>query len=386
MNFPGKITSKLPHVGTTIFTVMSALANEYKAINLSQGFPDFLCDERLMNKVDEYIRKGFNQYAPMGGIMTLRERIAEKMESLYGCRLNPETEITVTPGATEAIYTAVTAVVDKGDEVIVFEPAYDSYVPAVELCKGIPVYIRMEPPDYKIPWEQVKRRISPRTRMLIINSPHNPAGTILDEKDMRQLESLLRKTGIMIISDEVYEHIIFDGNRHESVLRYPGLAERSFAVYSFGKTYHNTGWKMGYCIAPPELMTEFRRVHQFNVFCCNTPYQHAFADIMQDKDMYLGLSSFYQEKRDFFCELLKNTPFAFVPAKGSYFQTVSYKNISDEKDTDYAVRLTKEIGVASVPISVFYHDTFDQKMLRFCFAKKKETLKAAMERLSMVGC
>ncbi len=381
MKFPGYIKSKLPQAGTTIFTVMSALANEHKAINLSQGFPDFLCTEELMRKVDEYVRKGFNQYAPMPGLLSLRERIAEKVLSLHNCNINPDTEITITPGGTEAIYAAITAVIEENDEVIVFEPAYDSYAPAIELCKGIPKYIKLEAPDYKIPWEQVKKSITNRTRMIMINTPHNPTGSVLTKSDMQQLERIIRETNIIILSDEVYEHIIYDGLQHESVLRYPGLAERSFVVYSFGKTYHNTGWKMGYCIAPAELMKEFRKVHQYIVFSVNTPYQYAFEEIMRNKNLYLALSGFYQEKRDYFCNMLKQTRFQFKPASGSYFQLVSYKGMSNEKDTDYAVRLTKDVKVASVPISVFYSKPYDQKMLRFCFAKKKDTLDAAIERL-----
>jgi len=381
MKFPGYIKSKLPQAGTTIFTVMSALAQEHKAINLSQGFPDFLCNEELMHKADEYIRKGYNQYAPMPGLLSLRERIAEKIHSLYGATINPETEITITPGGTEAIYAAITSVVEENDEVILFEPAYDSYAPAIELCKGVPKFIKLEAPDYRIPWDQVKKTISNKTRVIMINTPHNPTGSVLTKSDLQQLERIVRETNIIILSDEVYEHIIFDGHQHESVLRYPGLAERSFVIYSFGKTYHNTGWKMGYCIAPAELMREFRKIHQYIVFSTNTPYQYALEDIMRNKSLYLDLHSFYQEKRDYFCSLLKQTRFQFKPASGSYFQLVSYKGMSNEKDTDFAIRLTRDYGVASVPVSVFYSKPYDQKMLRFCFAKKKETLDAAIERL-----
>ncbi len=381
MKFPGYIKSKLPQAGTTIFTIMSALANEHKAINLSQGFPDFMCHEGLVQKVDEYVRKGFNQYAPMPGLLSLRERIAEKIENLYTRKINPDTEITITPGGTEAIYAAITSVIEENDEVIIFEPAYDCYAPAVELNKGIPKYIKLDAPDYKIPWDHVKRSITNRTRMIIINTPHNPTGTILTKKDMQQLDLIVRETNIIILSDEVYEHIVFDGLQHESILRFPGLAERSFVTYSFGKTYHNTGWKMGYCIAPSELMREFRKVHQFIVFSANTPYQYAFQDIICNKDLYLGLNAFYQEKRDYFCKALQQTQFQFNPTSGSYFQLVSYKGMSNEKDTEYAIRLTKDYGVASVPVSVFYSKPYDQKMLRFCFAKRKETLDAAIERL-----
>jgi methionine transaminase len=380
--YPNKLKSKLPNAFTTIFTVMSALAHEHNAINLSQGFPDFLCDERLMNKVDEYVRKGFNQYAPMPGLLKLREKIATKAFDLYGIDVNPESEVTITAGGTEAIFSAITAVVHPGDEVIVLEPAYDCYVPAIELCGATAIYVSLEAPDYKVNWERVRKLINPKTRMIMINTPHNPTGTVLEHDDMNQLKRLVRDTGIMILSDEVYEHILFDGKKHESVLRYPELAERSFVVFSFGKTYHNTGWKMGYVIAPAEMSKEFRRVHQFNVFSCNTPYQHAFADIMDDKDLYLSLPEFYQQKRDFFCKLLRDTPFKFKPADGSYFQLVNYSDITNEGDKDFAIRLTKEIGVASVPISVFYHEGLDMKMLRICFAKNNETLERAVERLT----
>lgn len=382
--FTPSIKSKLPQIGTTIFTVMSALASEYGAINLGQGFPDFACHPDLLKYTEEAMRKGYNQYAPMPGLLSLREQIAIKAEELYGAKYNPDTEITVTAGGTEAIYAAITAAINEGDEVIIFEPAYDCYAPAIELCKGIPVYVRLEAPDYTIPWEAVKKLINPRTRMIMINTPHNPTGTVLNKEDLLQLEKLTKGTDIIVLSDEVYEHIIFDDTKHQSVLLYPGLAERSFVVYSFGKTYHNTGWKTGYCLAPAELMKEFRKVHQYIVFSVNTPLQHTFAEIMKRKDLYLGLKDFYQEKRDYFLSLLKGSKFKWQKAAGSYFQLLDYSEISNEKDADYAIRLTKESGVASVPLSAFYHSAYDQKQLRFCFAKENTTLEKAAEQLMKI--
>ncbi|HXB14038.1 MAG TPA: methionine aminotransferase [Bacteroidia bacterium] len=382
--YKGSIRSKLPTVGTTIFTVMSALANEYKAINLSQGFPNFECSPELVKTVNQYMQKGFNQYAPMQGIMPLREVIAEKMQELYGGAYNPEKEINITAGGTEAIYSAITALIHEGDEVIVFEPAYDCYVPAIELCGGIPVYLQLKDPDYHIDWNEVKKRVNQRTKMIMINTPHNPTGAVLSAEDMKQLEKITQGTDIIILSDEVYEHIIFDGHKHQSVCRYPKLAERSVVVFSFGKTYHTTGWKLGYVLAPERLMTEFRRVHQFVVFCVNTPLQYALADYMKNKDEYLKLGAFYAEKRDYFVNLLKGSRFEWIPASGSYFQLLSYKKITEEKDTEFAIRLTKENGVASVPTSVFYHDPIDNKLLRFCFAKTNETLEKAAEKLCKI--
>jgi methionine aminotransferase len=363
---------------------MSALANEHGAINLSQGFPDFLCDEKLIKAVEHYMRKGMNQYAPMPGIQSLREAIAEKAETLYGAKYNPETEVTVTAGGTEAIYAAITAAVTEGDEVIIFEPAYDCYAPAVELNRGMPIYVELEPPSYEIDWNAVKKLVNQRTKMIIINTPHNPTGMVMTAQDMKQLQKLTQNSDIIILSDEVYEHIIFDDLEHQSVMRFPKLAERSFVVFSFGKTYHNTGWKMGYCLAPSELMREFRKAHQFIVFSANTPYQYAFADMMKEASYYEGLRDFYQEKRNYFLKLINGSKFKAKPASGSYFQMLSYKGISNEKDMDFAVRLTKEIGVASIPTSVFYHHGVDRKMLRFCFAKENETLQKAAERLIKV--
>ncbi|MBK7432044.1 MAG: methionine aminotransferase [Bacteroidia bacterium] len=382
-HFPNHIKSKLPQVGTTIFSVMSALANEYKAINLSQGFPNFEVSEELVSLMNHYMKKGMNQYAPMQGIISLRERIAEKVQDLYGAVYNPETEINITSGGTQAIYTAITAMIREGDEVVIFEPAYDCYAPAIQLAGGIPVYIQLTAPDYSIDWTKVKKLITQKTKMIIINTPHNPAGTIMTAADMKELEKITSNSEITIISDEVYEHILFDGLRHESVMRYPKLAERSFVVFSFGKTYHTTGWKMGYCLAPENLMTEFRRVHQFVVFSSTTFAQYALADFMKNKN-YLELPAFYQEKRDYFLKLISGSKFKFIPSKGSYFQSLDYSDITKEKDFDFAVRLTKENGIASVPVSAFYNKKNDYKMLRFCFAKTNETLEQAAEKLCSI--
>ncbi len=384
MEYQGTIRSKLPTAGTTIFTVMSALANKHNALNLSQGFPNFGCSPALVDLVGQYMRRGYNQYAPMQGILPLREAIAEKMQNLYGASYHPEKEINITAGGTQAIYSAITALVHEGDEVIVFEPAYDCYVPAIELCGGIPVYLQLNLPGFTINWNEVKKRVNQHTRMIIINTPQNPTGGVLTAGDMKELEKITAGTDIIVLSDEVYEHIIFDGKRHESVCRYPELAKRSFVVFSFGKTYHSTGWKLGYVLAPEKLMEEFRRVHQFVVFCVNTPLQYAFADFMKMKDEYLKLAAFYEEKRNYFISLLKGSKFTWTPASGSYFQLLGYNKITDEKDTDYAIRLTKENGVASVPVSVFYHERIDNKLLRFCFAKSNETLEKGAEKLCKI--
>ena len=382
--YPNAISSKLPKVGTTIFTVMSTLANEHKAINLSQGFPNFDVNPKLISLIHQKMKGGFNQYAPMQGIPQLREVICEKMEKLYGAKYDPGKEVTITSGGTQAIYSALTAVVREGDEVIVIEPAYDCYVPAIELNGGIPIYVQLKAPHHTIDWNDVKKVISPRTKVIIVNTPHNPMGSVMNANDMKALEKIVKDTNIIIISDEVYEHIIFDGQKHESVCKYPRLAERSFIIYSFGKTYHATGWKMGYCFAPENLMAEFRKVHQFIVFACNTPVQHALAEYMQDNNDYNELSEFYQAKRDFFLKQLKGSKFKFIPATGSYFQLLDYSVITNEKDTDYAIRLTKENGVASIPTSVFYHKPIDNKLLRFCFAKTDEVLKKAGEKLCKI--
>ena len=376
-NFSGTISSKLPRVGTTIFSTMSKLAMEHNAINLSQGFPDFECPQALVTAVNTAMKEGHNQYAPMPGVMRLREMIAEKTEELYGAKYNPETEITVTAGATQAIYTAISASIREGDEVIIFEPAYDCYEPAIELNGGKTIYLQLQAPDYTINWNEVKKRVNHHTRMIIINSPHNPCGSILTAEDMKTLEKITKNTEIIILADEVYEHIIFDGHRHESMAKYPNLASRSFIISSFGKTFHTTGWKVGYCLAPKELMTEFRKVHQFNVFCVNTPMQYGIAEFLKNKSHYNDLGPFYQAKRDTFNKLLEGSRFSFVASPGTYFQLLSYERITKEKDADYAIRLIKENGLASIPISVFYHKPIFDNMLRFCFAKRDETLEKA---------
>ena len=375
------IQSKLPNVGTTIFTVMSALAVKHNAINLGQGFPDFPMDEKLTQLVNEAMNKGHNQYVHMCGLPLLRERIAEKVNEAYQSKINPETDITVTPGGTYAIYTAFTTILQPGDEVILFEPAYDSYIPNIEINGAIAVPIALEYPDYKINWDKVREKISPKTKAIIINTPHNPSGSLLTHEDMVQLTEIVSNTNIFIISDEVYEHLIFERKEHCSVLKYPELFSRSFVCFSFGKVYHCTGWKMGYCIAPEALMKEFRKVHQFNVFTCNAPMQYAIADFMLEKEHYLNLGKFLQNKRDYFANLMKQTPFEPLPSFGSYFQLYSYKNISDESESDFAIKLTQDAGVASIPVSAFYKTPIDNKVLRFCFAKKEATLDAAVERL-----
>lgn len=375
------ISSKLPRVGTTIFTVMSVLAAEHKAVNLSQGFPDFGMDEALIALVEAAMKSGANQYAHMNGLPLLRQRIAEKVFSLYGAAVDPETEITVTPGATYAIYTSLTCLLRPGDEVIVFEPAYDSYLPNIEINGAIPVLVPLTFPTYTIDWDKVRVAVTPRTKMIMLNTPHNPTGTTWSGDDLRQLEDLVRDTGIFILSDEVYEHITFDGIRHESVLRYPALRERAFVCFSFGKAYHCTGWKIGYCIAPPLLTKEFRKVHQFNAFSTNTPAQAGLAAYLANADAYLGLKTFFQRKRDYFLDLMKGSPFQWLQSSGSYFVLASYAGFSNERDTDFAVRLTKEYGVAVIPVSVFYRDGKDDKVVRFCFAKQESTLAEAASRL-----
>jgi methionine aminotransferase len=377
--FQGLITSKLPSLGTTIFTVMSKLAAENNAINLSQGFPDFNCSETLTDLVSSYMKKGFNQYAPMPGVIGLREQIAILIEELYGTVYNPETEITVTAGATQAIYTAIASIVKEGDEVIIFEPAYDCYSPAIIVAGGKPVYIQLAQPDFSIDWEAVKKMINHRTKLIIINTPHNPSGAIISASDIAELDKLTHNTDILILSDEVYEHMVFDGQMHQSVARNKNLADRSFLISSFGKTVHTTGWKMAYVAAPENLMAEFRKIHQYLVFACNTPIQYALADFLKDKSNYLELKNFYQAKRDHFIKLVSPSRFSFEQSRGTYFQLMNYSTISDEKDTDFAVRLTKEFKLAAIPLSVFYHEKDDHKLLRFCFAKKEETLEKAAE-------
>lgn len=378
------IESKLPHVGTTIFTVMSALAAEHGAINLSQGFPNFNPSERLQQLVFEHMQRGANQYAPMPGLWSLRERIAEKVARLYGATVNPDTEITITAGATQAIFCAIAAFIRPGDEVILLEPCYDSYRPSIETVGGTAVVHTLQAPDYQVDWDRVGQLITPETRMICLNTPNNPTATILQEADMMALSALLRDTDILVMSDEVYEHLIFDGAQHASVLRYPDLYERSLAVYSFGKTYHNTGWKTGYCIAPPALTLELRKVHQFNVFSANHPMQAAFADFMADPTPYLELPTFYQQKRDFFLQAMSGTRFRPLHSKGTYFQLFDYSGISDEADRDFCKRLTTEFGVAAIPVSAFYSDGRDDKVIRLCFAKTEDLLAEAGKRLERV--
>ncbi len=378
------LNSKLPNVGTTIFSVMTALSEAHHAINLAQGFPDFPSSPRLIELVGQYMRKGFNQYAPMPGVPALRERIAEKIEALYAVQVDPIPEITITAGGTQALFTAISAFVHPGDEVIILEPAYDSYRPAIELAGGIVKAYELSPPDYQPDWEQLKKLISVHTKMIIINTPHNPTGTILHKEDMERLELLLRDTNILVLSDEVYEHLVFDAHTHQSILRYPGLRERGIAVFSFGKTFHNTGWKIGYCIAPAQLTTEFRKVHQFNVFSVNTPIQHALAEFMSDPFEYLSLGTFYHHKRDFFLDALEGSPFRPLQCSGTYFQLCDYSAISDEPDMDFARRLTTEFGVAAIPVSAFYNSHRDERLLRFCFAKQEQTLERAGALLQKV--
>ena len=375
------ISSKLPDVGTTIFTVMSVLAAQHKAINLGQGFPDFDMPQELVALVSEAMKSGHNQYTHMAGYVPLRESIAEKVELLYNAKINPDTQVTVTPGGTYAIYTALTTILQPGDEVIVFEPAYDSYIPGIEVNGAKAVRIELSFPDYKIDWHDVLKKLTEKTKAIIINSPHNPTGAVLRESDMEFLKTLVRDTNIFIISDEVYEHLIFDGLPHQSVLRYPELAARSFACFSFGKVYHCTGWKLGYCIAPHELMNEFRKIHQYNAFSCDTPKQHALAQFLKQKDVYLELGNFMQQKRDLFQNLMSATKFKPLPSYGSYFQIYSYANLSKASEKDFAIQLTKEAGVTAIPVSAFYKDEVNNQVLRFCFSKKDETLKAAAERL-----
>ena len=385
MTIRGKaLDSKLPDVGTTIFTVMSGLAARHGAINLSQGYPDFPVHPDLVELVSHYMRQGHNQYVPMQGVATLRQCIAEKAAALYQAEVDPETEITVTSGATEALFAAITAVVRSGDEVIVIEPAYDAYVPAIILNQGRPVFVPLTFPGYRIDWERVRDSVSNRTRMLIINSPHNPTGTALTAEDMAELTAIVAEQDLFILADEVYEHIIFDGRRHESLLCHPELSGRGFVVSSFGKTYHTTGWKIGYCIAPTALSREFRKIHQFLTFTSSTPVQMAYADFIQRRELYLELPAFYQNKRDTFLDLMRSTGFAALPCAGTYFQMMDYSALSSEPDVQFARRLTTQFGVAAIPTSVFYHDRTDNHVLRFCFAKQDQTLAQAAEKLCRI--
>ena len=379
-----KHLSKLPNIETTIFTVMSGLANKHKAINLSQGFPNFKSDQKLIDLVSKAMNSGYNQYALMPGNMELREAIAKKFDLLYGSSYHPESEITITAGATQAIYDVITAFVRPEDEVIILKPAYDCYEPSIKINGGKPVSIQLEAPNYQVNWDEVKQKISTKTKMIIINTPHNPSGTIFSEADMLKLQDLTKNTNMIVLSDEVYEHIVFDGEKHQSACLFPDLKSRSFITASFGKTFHNTGWKTGYCCAPKALMEEFQKIHQFNVFSVNHPVQKGLADYMQDSNTYLGLSEFFQDKRDLFLNMIKDSRFYFKPSQGTYFQVLDYSKITQEYDVDYAKRLTIEEGLASIPLSVFNENNLDNKVLRFCFAKTDETLKHAADILNKI--
>lgn len=375
------ITSKLPNVGTTIFTTMSVLAAQHNAINLGQGLPDFPMNEELVAAVAGAMRSGHNQYTHMNGYVPLREAIAEKVEYLYKTKINSDTQVTVTPGGTYALYTALTTVLQPGDEVIVFEPAYDCYIPAVELNGAKAVTLQLTFPGYKIDWADVKKNVTEKTRAIVLNSPHNPTGSVLSEDDIAQLREAVKDTNIIIISDEVYEHLIFDGYEHQSLLKHPDLLDRSFVSFSFGKVYHCTGWKLGYSISSPALMNEFRKIHQFNAFSCDTPKQVALSTFLQQRENYLALGQFMQEKRDYFESGMKGTKLKLLPTHGSYFQIYSYEGLSEESEKDFAVRLTKKFGVATIPVSAFYQQEVNNRVLRFCFCKKEETLDEAIERL-----
>ena len=379
------LQSRLPNVGTTIFTVMSTLAAEKNAVNLGQGFPDFNCDPALVDAVTVAMQKGLNQYPPMTGVPVLREAIASKVEALYGRRYNAASEITITAGATQAIITAILAIVHPGDEVIVLEPCYDSYVPNIELAGGVTVRVPLTPGTFRPDFDKIAAAITPKTRAILINSPHNPSGTVWSAQDMLRLQEILAPTDVLLISDEVYEHMVFDGQQHQSAASYPGLAARAFIVSSFGKTYHVTGWKVGYVAAPAALSAEFRKVHQFNVFTVNTPVQHALAAYMADAKPYLELAAFYQRKRDLFRAGLARTKFKLLPGEGTYFQCVDISGLAVPErnlpEAEFCLWLTSEIGVAAIPLSAFYGNGFDQHVVRFCFAKKDETLNAALQRL-----
>lgn len=375
------IQSKLPQVGTTIFTVMSQLANEAGAVNLGQGFPDFPMSVELTSLVSKAMQDGFNQYTHMNGYPPLVKALAAKANKLYNASIDPAASITITPGGTYAIYTALTTVLQPGDEVIVFEPAYDCYIPTIELNKATAVPIQLQYPNYGIPWEEVKSKITSRTRIIMINSPHNPTGAVLSVEDMQKLSGIVEGTNIIILSDEVYEHLIFDGIEHQSILKYPHLFERSFVCFSFGKTYHCTGWKLGYCMAPEQLMKEFRKVHQFNCFTCPTPPQVALATYIENEEAYLSLGAAMQTKRDYFRVLMRDTPFTCIPSHGSYFECYSYASFSQLSDKELAIKLTKEFGVATIPVSAFYQNGQDNKVLRFCFAKSEATLEKAVQGL-----
>lgn len=376
--------SKLPEVGTTIFTIMSRMANEHNAINLSQGFPDFNCPEELTDLVNYYLKKGFNQYAPMQGVPSLRYKISEKVKKLYGRKYNPETEITITAGATQAIYTVASAVINPGDEVILFEPAYDSYEPSVKINGGIPVFISLNQNDFSIDWDKVRGAITDKTRLIFLNSPHNPTGSVITETDIQNLEDITRDKDIFILSDEVYEHIVFDGKRHFSIACSRELSKKAFIISSFGKTYHATGWKIGYCLAPGYLMKEFRKIHQFMVFAVNTPIQHAYAEFMDNESHYLSLNNFYENKRNILLRHLKNSRWKIKPSSGTYFQLLDYSDITKLNDMEFTEELTIKAGVATIPLSPFYSDKKSDSLIRVCFAKRDEVLKEAADILSKI--
>ena len=369
--------SKLPHIGTSIFTVMSQLAVKHNAINLGQGFPDFPMSEALIDCVTEAMKAGGNQYAHANGVPLLRERLSEKINTLYGTTINAETEITVTPGGTYAIFSAFSTIIQPGDEVIIFEPAYDSYIPNITFNGGVVVPIALTYPNYSIPWDTLKAAITKKTKAILMNTPHNPTGMVMTKEDILQLQEIVVSNNLYLISDEVYEHLIYDDKKHESVIKYPELFARSFVCFSFGKTYHCTGWKLGYCVAPENLMKEYRKIHQFNAFSCDTPKQLGIAKHMIDKEAYLSLGNFYQAKRDHLRKLLASTPLKYIPSSGSYFESYSYAAISNESDKVFAEKLVKDYGVAVIPMSAFYQDATDNKVIRLCFAKKEATLEAA---------
>ena len=376
--------SKLPAAGVSIFQVMSHLAVEHRAINIGQGFPDFNCSPELIEAVTRQMQAGHNQYAPMPGVYPLREALARKIELLYGRRYDPVTEITVTSGATEGIYSALTAFVHPGDEVLLFQPVYDSYVPAVQLSGGTPVFVTLRPPDYRVDWDEVRRLVTPRTRVIMLNSPHNPTGMVLDRADIHELAATLQGTDAIVVSDEVYEHIVFDGHRHESLARYPEIAERAVVISSFGKTYHATGWKIGYSVAPEPLSTEIARVHQFVTYAVNGALQHAYAEFVNRDPYCAELAPFYQEKRDLFLRLMEGSRFRSLSSQGTFFQMMDYSEITNERDLDFALRLITEHGVAAIPITPFLHGVDPGPVIRFCFAKRTETLERAAERLRKV--
>jgi methionine aminotransferase len=376
--------SKLPNIGTSIFTVMSQLAAKHNAINLGQGFPDFPMSAELIECVNKAMQSGGNQYAHTNGVPLLRERLAEKIKYLYDVNINPETNITITPGGTYSIFCAFSTIIQPGDEVIIFEPAYDSYIPNIVFNGGIVVPIELEFPEYSIPWDKVKAAITPKTKAILVNTPHNPTGRVFTKDDILILQEIVLSNNLYLISDEVYEHLIYDNKQHETVMKYPDLFARTFVCFSFGKTYHCTGWKLGYCIAPENIMKEYRKVHQFNAFGCDTPKQIAIAEYMTNKEAYLSIGAMYQEKRDYLRGLLDNTKFVRLPSSGSYFESYRYDAISDESDTVFAERLVREFGIAIVPMSAFYQKSTDHKVIRLCFAKVKETLDAAAACLQKV--